>query len=183
MDENTKEEKAVDPVNVNIEIDYDKLAMAIVKAQKLASAMDGNKKEGFVEDATNEQNLNRWKKFCWKMKQIKTDFFNKFKEQSIIVKLLSLCSCFFFLLAGVVGFFVVPTIMHKWKWFIILSTGDRVWKIYYYLLFASGEILSGMLIFSAVEILNSKDKNFTFSVFSALTSLVALIVAVIALRK
>ena len=43
MDENTKEEKATEPINVNVEIDYDKLATAIVKVQEKAKANEDEK--------------------------------------------------------------------------------------------------------------------------------------------
>lgn len=82
---------------------------------------------------------------------------------------------------GIIGVVLSPEIITIYRDELITFVDGKLGKIYYYVLIISAELASILLIVASIEILISKDRNFVLSVFSALTSLVALIVAFVAL--
>ena len=138
---------------LNLEVDCDKLAEAIVKAQENANEYPNEKMTiGFFAIISNL-------------------FFN---IAGWIIAVLSVVLC---ISAWVVG-------INSLSWnripdfalsgFILIITTLILVVIF---------LISIMMIGTAKEIKKSRDKNFIISVFSALTGLVALIIALIALFK
>ena len=182
MDENTKEEKIIEPINVKVEIDYDELATAIVKAQKLVERGEIPQDEVEESEITNKK-LNKLQKLGLKIRRKINQLIFDFKKESITTKIFALFVWVCFLTIGLLGVFLSPTfITMRWEE-IILFFGGNLGVIYYYIFFVGAEMFSIVFIFASIEILISKDRNFIISVFSALTSLVAMIISLIALFK
>lgn len=144
--------------NVNFEIDYDKLADAMVKAQAKAAQQ--------AESSSTDAKMT-------------TGFF-------------AFISNLFFNVAGwVIAILSVSLGIAVW----IVGAKELNWQgtsnfiLNSFVLFVITAVLvvsllvSIMMIGAAKEVKQSRDKNFVVSVFSSLTGLVALIVALIALFK
>lgn len=163
---------------INNEIDYDKLAEAIVKAQKNAD-----------EEQCNEENKTKITLKDY-MKAIGLILRNKGNTQgnltvSIFVLLISMTfrfiafTGFSFALTGVIV--AIKCILH----------GIDVGNITLSILFAIGLIVLSVIVFlysviiwgASHEVEKEKDKNYIVSVFSGIVSFAALIISVIALVK
>lgn len=149
MDKNTKEES----ITVNVEIDYDKLATAIVQAQEKAKT---HEEEKFTKGTFSL--LTSWVLFI-------------IGGLGFVIALSALGYGFYYainILQWIDGVHIFANIITCL--FILTIT------------FCVG-VLSFMLFKSGSEIQKSKDKNFIVAVFSALSGFIALVVALVALFK
>jgi uncharacterized membrane protein len=183
MDENTKEEKSVEPINVNVEIDYDKLATAIVKAQKTAEVIEKPATTDMVQTEQPKEKLKWWQKFNKKIQNNLEPQLAKLKKDSIITKIFSVLIGIVFIVVGVGLMFLSPDIIKMYRVEYIYFLGNFIGTIYYYATFVISEMVAILLFLATFEIMYTRNRQFIISVFSALTSLVALIVAIIALFK
>ena len=149
MEANTKEES----INVNVEIDYDKLATAIIQTQEQVKA---HEEEKFTKGTFSF--LTSWVLYI-------------IGGLGFLIALSALGYGFYYainILQWIDGVHIFANIITCL--FILTIT------------FCVG-ILSFMLFKSGSEIQKSKDKNFVVSVFSALSGFIALVVALVALFK
>ena len=149
MEENTREES----INVNVEIDYAKLATAIVQAQEKAKT---HEEENFTKGTFSL--LTSWVLYI-------------IGGLGFVIALSALGYGFYYainILQWIDGVHIFANIITCL--FILTIT------------FCVG-VLSFMLFKSGNEIQKSKDKNFVVSVFSALSGFIALVVALVALFK
>lgn len=168
--------------NVNMEVDYDKLAKAIVKAQET------------VKDADND--LQRKKIGFWKALKEACIESRKSKGQITAMALayftqviLTVFSCIFAImtLVGILGF----GFSFYYAVTVALSTGnavnviDIVAAILVAILFLAFTILCaifGLTLFGAAnEITYEKDRNYVVAILSAMTSFSAMVVALVTL--
>ena len=162
---------------IELEIDYDKLAEAIIKAQKKAS--DTKETE---ENTKGKKNL-----FVNILRILRGD---KRKDGRLLAApFIFLIQCIFRMttIIGVllmilfdVGF-VKYLISSQWQGIVIFT---NILLILFVIL-ASAAVLLFMVLFwgAANDVEREKDYNYVVSVFSGLVSLAALIVAIIALYK
>lgn len=153
-----KEETKVNIEKVNIEIDYDKLAESIVSAQVIL-----NKEQA----ANNGAKANKVSNFF-----------------AIIICVVFGLLGFFSALMAISGVITLFQYLPKSIWTNSDAIINSINQILIYIILI---IIFGVFVFlsfsSIVEIRKEKDRNYIVSVFSALTSLAALIVAFIALIK
>ena len=139
---------------LNLEIDYDKLAEAIVKAQ---------------EKSENEVN---------KSKQFTSGMFSMF-----VFVILRLIACLgwiiaFCLLLGSVNLIIAMS------WESFFAVAENIFQIVYTAAIVALLVLYPLMLWkSAKEIETEKDRNYIISVFSGIVSFAALIVALVALFK
>ena len=153
MNKITKENAVDKNETVLLEIDYDKLATAIVKAKE-------------IEQDKNKQTKSVSRFFA----TIISIVFGVVGAFSVIMAIGSIIAVFKYLPNGVFNNFN--------------SAINTIGQIVIYLMVFSLFILFAIMLFvSAKEISKEKDRNYIVSVFSALTSLSAFIVAVIALFR
>ena len=157
---------------LNLEIDYDKLAYAIVKAQKNADTV-----------AQPDDKLNFWKAVWLIIRNKESKSGKRYatvlaEVMAVIFNLIALCS--------VVGALVVGGItiyMSNWN----VSFQQVIWQIVESV--DSVMIILGLFAFALIcrgianEIQAEKDRNYIISVFSGIVSFAALIVALVALFK
>ena len=149
MDKNTKEEN----INVNIEIDYDRLATAIVKAQEKVKA---DQEEKFTQGIFSL--LTSW-----------------------VLHIIGALGLFIALYALGYGIYHAVKIL-QWIDGVHIFGNILTCLFILAIIFCVG-VLSFMILKAGSEIQKSKDKNFVVSVFSALSGFIALVVALIALFK
>lgn len=149
MEENTREES----INVNVEIDYDKLATAIIQTQEQVKA---HEEENFTKGTFSL--LTSW-----------------------VLHTIGALGFLIALYAFGYGIYHAITVL-QWVDSLHVLANIITCIFILTLTFCVG-ILSFMLFKSGSEIQKSKDKNFVVSVFSALSGFIALIVALIALFK
>ena len=139
---------------LNLEIDYDKLAEAIVKAQ---------------EKSENEAN---------KSKKFTSGMFSM-----LVFVILRLIACLgwiiaFALLLGSINTFA------EMSWSTFPAVAENIFQIIYTIAIIVMLILYPLMLWkSAKEIETEKDRNYIISVFSGIVSFAALIVALVALFK
>ena len=139
---------------LNLEIDYDKLAEAIVKANNRA------------EEETNKNN-----KFTSGAFSITTAFV--LRAVAFLGALLSLMSPF-----------VILSVAKTFVWNEIGAIIGNILGILFFVAWVAVLALYSWLLWkSAKEIETEKDKNYIISVFSGIVSFAALIVALVALFK
>lgn len=168
--------------SVNMEIDYDKLAAAIVKA---------NNKQNTEHTKQEEINLSAKEKFRILRKGIVQIIKCKNKtESALTTSFFAMLVSFLFRAVAIFGIFAFVALMVGldatcdkmiWEdWQIILN----VFTIATTVLIGIAILLYSLVIWgSATEIENEKDKNYIISVFSGIVTFVALIVAFIALKN
>ncbi len=162
----------------SVEIDYDKLANAIVKANRLA-----DKEE--LQPEPKEKTKVKIFKGLWRL--IKGDIDT---EEQMTLGLFSLILSFFFFTVAIIGFifalFVMCSLIAeivKMEW-----TCSQILSNIFFIIFTT-MILIIMFLISVIvfcagrEVEKSKDKSFIFNAFSGVVGLIALIVALIALNK
>lgn len=163
---------------INNEIDYDKLAEAIVKAQKQAE------EEQYKEETKTKITIKDYIKAIGLILKNKSDTKGNLTA-SIFVLLISMTfrfiafTGFSFALTGVIV--AIKCILH----------GIDVGNIALWVISAIGLIILSVFIFlysviiwgASNEVEKEKDKNYIVSVFSGIVSFAALIIAVIALVK
>ena len=153
MEENAKEEKTNEPIEVNIEIDYDRLATAIVKAQEKVKA---DQEEKFTQGIFSL--LTSW-----------------------VLHIIGALGLFIALYAFGYGIYHAVKIL-QWIDGVHIFGNILTCLFILAIIFCVG-VLSFMIFKAGSEIQKSKDKNFVVSVFSALSGFIALVVALVALFK
>ena len=193
MEENTKE-KNVENINVNVEIDYDKLVESIVKAQEIAKEKEQKKaaeieelEEKAKKDEVKEKiSFKRVVKFLYKLHKGKID--TKGEATPMIMPMFtSLMAFVFSIIFNILSllFFIgiVLFAIFEMSW----QTNQIITNISVLLLFLVIDIImffiSFMMRVVGNDIEKSKDKHYVLSVFSALAGFGALIVSIIALIK
>lgn len=169
--------------NLNLEIDYDKLADAIVKAQQKAEKQ--KTKEQQTEKITSKLS------FCDKLKLIWHIICNKVEFNGMITSafLGSVMSIVFNLLAAllliVLIFGVIAGIMalkdFEWSSNMIPTNIITISMFICFELFAATTSFTFRCI--ANEIAKEKDRNYIIAVFSGFVGFAALVVALVALLK
>ena len=154
---------------LNLEIDYDKLAEAIVKAQEKATEQPGP-----------SDNMGFWKS-VWSIirnKESRTGMRGAGLLSEVISFIFNVMAIICIAISGIIGIMVIPQL--DWHGGILQSIFQGLFSVL--LLFIS---LGVALIFRAVanEIKAEKDRDYILSVFSGILSFAALIVALAALFK
>ena len=170
---------------LNLEIDYDKLAEAIVKVQKASNAMDDQE----FSDEVNNSPKSKWKTFWYNVFHVVIND-NKGKSNFLPSSLVAIIQTMF----NTISFFlfcISPSILcfggrRIYDWMVGAQT-DIIGNIIFILmnLFMFAFILLVALVFRGIanDIGREKDKHYIISVFSGLTGFAALIIAIIALFK
>ena len=151
---------------LNLEIDYDKLAEAIVKAQNVSTIQeeDPEDEETFIDKAVR----------------------GKIQKGKLFSQSLSkLMKCFFYILA------VTSVVLVLWFWWMTYEyITPFTWNLENIMVIVTAIILATFDTFFAIivwkignELGIEQDKNYIVSAFSCVVSLVALIVALVALFK
>lgn len=168
--------------SINMEIDYDKLAEAIVKANNKQNTENVKQEE--------EINFSTKEKFRILKKGIVQIITCKNKTESALTTgFFAILVSFLFRAVAIFGIFAFVALMvgldatcNKmiWEdWQIILN----VFTIATIILIGIAILMYSLIIWgSATEIENEKDKNYIISVFSGIVTFVALIAALIALK-
>lgn len=155
---------------LNLEIDYDKLAEAIVKAQNMPIVKDDTEdKESFLDQAMK----------------------GKIPQGKLFPLTLSkLMKLFFYILAVVSIFFVLHIVYSvvDYGFFVGWNNEKYLVKNINHVLFAVSLIVLDFIFVTIIfnigyEIGRERDKNYIISAFSSVIGLVALIVALVALFK
>lgn len=163
--------------SVNLEIDYDKLAEAIVNAQEKAEKVEKNENEN-----NDKQSL---------LNAIKLIMTNKVESNgAFLTGALTLVLTTVFKTISVIGFLTDICIFVS----SILFLSTRQWNVSsvifnLFLIIVSISIIIIVFLFSVIiwgasnEINEEKDKYYVVSVFSSIVSLTALIISAISLIK
>ncbi len=175
---NNKRNQTINSIsNFNLEIDYDKLAQAIVKAQTQMC-------EECKNDNVSKEKIGFFKA-SWLILTNKKDTNGIFTTG-----LFSLFTSLLFKVIAIIGFVVSPlTIVFVVKLFIeSIKAGTNIFEaVLTVIVFVAVSIfvfLFMIIVWGASnEIDKEKDKNYVISVFSGIVSLAALVVAIIALFK
>ena len=175
MKENTNE-NAMENIKVNVEIDYDKLAESIVRVQDNIKSKDGIDYEKLTKSI------------------VKAKHKIKSKEENDQTKMVSnlfaiLIYIGFIVLGLIVSAMAIATVILLIEYVPATSWvdfGDGVNSVsqiltYLMLIFILGFVAVALFV-SARDISREKDRNYIIAVFSALTSLAALVVALVALK-
>lgn len=163
--------------SVSVEIDYDKLANAIVKANRMAD------KEELQPEQKGKTKI-KFFKGLWQL--IKGDIDT---EEQMTLGLFSLILSGFFFVIAIIGFIfsaygayslIVQAMKFEWIY------GQFINNIVFIVLTALSLIIifliSIITLCASREVEKSKDKNFIFNAFSGVVGLIALVVALIALK-
>lgn len=169
---------------IEIEIDYDKLAQAIVKANRLAEKTE----QGHEESEKKGNAFVDFWKAVWKL------FTGKYKVEGEywITSVFSIILSAIFFIVGWLGFICSISMFAYFFYYaikvlswteaerIVQNIGSLMLElVIIFLTF----LISLMMIGAGREAQKSKDKNFIVGAFSGMVSLVALIVSLIALVK
>ena len=154
---------------LNLEIDYDKLAEAIVKAQEKAT-----------EQPAPSENMGFWKSI-WliiRNRESQTGMRGASLLSEVIAFIFNVMAIICVAISGIIGVWGLPRL--EWQAGIFQNIIQGLFSVL--LLFIS---LGVALIFRAVanEIKAEKDRDYILSVFSGILSFAALIVALVALFK
>lgn len=161
------------PIQCICEIDYEKLATAIVKAEKQIS--DDNP---VAPSTDNSSTLKRIFQIVRGKRDTKTTF---------TVGLFSLIlSLFCRVISFLIGIFSVAGVVYAFSsipWTSATIVSNTISIIFALMLFLMGIMLTLIFHVVSVEMEKTNDKNVIFQAFSGMASLVALIVALVALYK
>lgn len=169
---------------IKLEIDYDKLAQAIVKANRLAEKTEHEQAEG-------ERKGNAFARFWKNVGKLLTGKYKVEGEHWITVVFSVILSAIFFVV-GWLGFICSISMFGYFFYYaikVLTWTGAEVIAQNIFSLMLELVIIfltfliSLMMIGAGREAQKSKDKNFIVGAFSGMVSLVALIVSLIALVK
>ena len=156
---------------LNLEVDYDKLAEAIVKAQNALTIQENDceDEESFLDKAIDGK-IPKGKFFSQTLSKIMQGFFY----------VLAVVSVLFVLYFG----WMVIYYLHAVSWDGFENISEN---IFFIALLGLLIIFDVVFVFFTVKIANEigeeQDKNYIISAFSSVVSLVALIVALVALFK
>lgn len=173
-----RKKRSRNSTQASVEIDYDKLANAIVKANRMA-----NKEE--LQSEPKGKTEVKFFKGLWRL--IKGDIDT---DEQMTLGLFSLILSFFFFTIAIIGFIfaffiicalVVEIIKTEWVCSQILNNIVLivVVALFAFIVF----FISIIALCAGREVEKSKDKNFIFNAFSGVVGLIALVVALIALKK
>ena len=160
----------------NIEFDYDKLAEAIVKANRMAEAKSS------VPEQTKKVNF--FKKVWWIIRN-KKDVNYDMLSGLFTIPITALLN-FIAFIGGLIFLLGIPMLIHivklmSWEPGMIIQQIIGVFFIVVVLIDIA--LLSLILRSAANEFSREKDRDFIIAVFSGVTGLVALIVALVALFR
>lgn len=167
--------------NLNLEIDYDKLAQAIVKANAVNE--NSTEKESKPKEKVTLKNF---------LKTVRDIIINKKQSNGEMTSsLFSIVICSFFNTIAVLGLllfvlFIIASIItiKNFEWTTISTISTNIFGIVLAIIFlAVIAMLSLFFRASANEMAVEKDRNYIVSVFSAVICFVALIVSLVALIK
>lgn len=97
MREKSKEGKKVKKINVNLDLDYDKLATAIIKAQNSTEMIEEGEGENIIEIKQPKKEINNFQKLGAEIKTFVDELLTKIKEQEIVTRIFSTLIFVFFL--------------------------------------------------------------------------------------
>lgn len=173
--------------NVNVEIDYNKLANAIVTAQNIAKEQERKKevellklekKEEKNKTYTNKE-LNK-KGFWYKVWYIISN--RKIEDSNFLTSAIAGIMQLFF--NAIALFLTIFAILCFSCIFYVLFKGENYIYIFNYVIVTPISLMLALIIRGiANEIGREKDKNYIFTAFSGIVGFVALIVALVALLK
>ena len=153
---------------LNLDIDYDKLAEAIELARKVNNKADNKKDEA--------SKVGFWKKVYYVIVNKSND-----STVSLTAALSSLMSLFFNMIALLLFLFGVLCLAMI---FVVISQKSNYHYLIFYMLLAVLMLMLALIMRGiANEIGREKDKNYIIATFSGIVSFVALIVALVALFK
>ena len=162
---------------LNLEIDYDKLAEAIVKAQSKAEEITENCDNDEVDDTF----IGIWKSIWYTIinkKQIHKDVFTQ-----TISKLI----CFVFNAAAII---LTIAALFCIGWYsnyiteVLNGQVSDIWNVILFILIGAAALLTALFMRGmANDISREKNKNHIIAIFSSVVSFAALIVALVALFK
>lgn len=164
---------------INMEIDYDKLAEAIVKAQTMAKTLP-------EEDHENKNKFSLWQflKRVWAILCNKADTHGNMTVGAftfpiyVLFKLIAILGFIFCL--GILVYLIAFAVGMNWSTFTGIITNIYVIAIAFmcvFILFVYAVMVWG----AANEIHEEEDKNYIVAIFSGVVSFVALIVSLVAL--
>lgn len=187
MDENTKEEKTVEPINVNIEIDYDKLAMSIVKAHQIEKNKEAEITEKEKDEwrksigyCTHEEKKGIKKKFFVFFNYIKV-FFNlmffskkkKIKKSATSAFMQSITTIFFHTVKFLLWILSIAFIG------VIFFHGNKIFRVLdyiYYIGFAFISFtLAGIFRLMAIETEQISERERILGIFTAVMAVIPMI--------
>lgn len=178
--------------NINVEIDYDKLAKAIVSAQ---NQVDEDKAK--EQDKQKEERLKEWHKivhykecsensgkikmFLYNIRNVVCAFYvlitfkrENAKNDSITFSLFQSVTSILFSAIEWLFYMITVSIV-----LVIIKNNKPVWLIYGLVSFIFARIFRA----ASFEIDNMKDRQYLIAIFSSITSFLALIITIIALFK
>lgn len=168
--------------NINMEIDYDKLAEAIVKANNRQNNELAEREE---INLSAKERLNIFKKGIIQIITCK----NK-TNNALTTGVFAIAVSLLFRAVALFGLFVVVVLVKvlydsccemTWTWGHYIT---NVFVILSMTLIGIAILLYSLIVWgSATEIENEKDKNYIVSLFSGIVGFVALIIAFVALRN
>lgn len=170
---------------INLEIDYDKLAEAIVKVQKASNAIDDQE----FSDEVNNSPKSKWKTFWYNVFHVVIND-NKGKSNFLPSSLIAIIQTLFNAISFLL-FCISPSILffggrRVYDWIVGAQTdiiGTIIFIIVCVVLFVMFALVALVFRGIANDIGREKDKHYIISVFSGLTGFAALIIAIIALFK
>jgi len=156
---------------LNLEIDYDKLALAILKAQEHSTTIESYKEDNH--------------------EYIQKTLSGKIKKNYLSFSIIKLIATFFYVMCFVEVYLTALTvsIVNDYFYNLFLSQNYSIWfartvSIMSVIVFLAVSLLLFCILFNiAKEISKEKDRNYIISVFSGIVSFAALIVALVALFK
>ena len=167
---------------INNEIDYDKLAEAIVKAQRKAEEFD-------FEEIETETKVT----FVDIVKAVYLLLFNKSETRGLTNDIFAMLTSLLFKGIGTLGVVFSPIIIiaclyfaYDLDWTFDVVLNNLIYLFAYTLIAGFAGLIfmfSVMLIGASREIQKEKDKNYIIAIFSGVVSFAALVVALIALMK
>ncbi len=165
---------------INNEIDYDKLAEAIVKAQRKAEEFD-------FEEIETETKVT----FVDIVKAVYLLLFNKSETRGLTNDIFAMLTSLLFKGIGTLGVVFSPIIIiaclyfaYDLDWTFDVVLNNLIYLFAYTLIAGFAGLIfmfSVMLIGASREIQKEKDKNYIIAIFSGVVSFAALVVALIAL--
>lgn len=182
------EESAKENTQVRIEIDYDKLAESIAKAQEIVKEKEQIKEKEFQELEEKEKKIGFWKAIKFFRKLHKGEIDTKGEATPMVMPMFTSLMAKFFstifelvsilLFIGVVLFAILEM---SWGLNQIIPNVAELLIVLFVdsILF----VISFMMRVVGNDIEKTKDKHYVLSVFSALAGFGALIVSIIALIK
>ena len=184
-----KREKRMDVKieNVNVEIDYEKLAKAIVTAQNKANEQEQKKETELLKSEKNEEKNKTYtnkefnkKDFWYKVWYIIAN--RKIEDSNFLTTAIAgIMQLFFNVIAFCLTIFAI--LCFSCIIYVLFKGENHIYIVNYVIATPVSLMLALIIRGIANEIGREKDKNYIFTAFSGIVGFVALIVALIALFK